>query len=331
MGNLSAAEMAMLPSFINYCYGTDAGDVTYWEGFLKANPAQAPLISEARELVRIGGWMLQAEKEKAAALHKLDGYLAGTSHTPARRRYLPYIAAAAAVAAIVVGSLFLFKPVQQPSAQPGTATAIAETSRKGLTLPDNSFVLLEHGAVIEHTFNGNSRTIKLKGTAYFKVAKDEKRPFSVLAGPYIITALGTSFRINARPDSLQVMLEEGKVKVEQQTASGLQLIAVMAPADRLDLHTGSTSAPARSTFRPTDLQVWKAQEIVFDNTSLDEAVRQIEACYNIRIQLKGIDPKKETFSGRFRNDQLTEVLEVLCFTLNKKYEITDDSTYIVIH
>ena len=53
MGNLSAAEMAMLPSFINYCYGTDAGDVTYWEGFLKANPAQAPLISEARELVRI--------------------------------------------------------------------------------------------------------------------------------------------------------------------------------------------------------------------------------------------------------------------------------------
>ncbi len=150
---------------------------------------------------------------------------------------------------------------------------------------------------MEPGFGSNSRAVRLHGIAYFRVAKDEIRPFRVLAGPYIITALGTSFRVSAKADSLQVMLEEGKVKVERKTADGLELIAVLSPSERLDLHPTTSAAPIRSQFRSTDLQAWKAQEIVFDNTPLDEAVRQLEACYNIRISLEGLDAKKETFSG----------------------------------
>lgn len=333
MGNLTATALATLPSFINYCYGTNEKDVAYWERFLRENPTQSPIIEEARELVTIGGWMVRAEKEKSAALGRLDAYLAEAPRTITIRRFLPYIAAAASLAAVIAVAVFLTRPVH-PSAGPVQATvSTAETNRQGLTLPDSSFILLDHGASVtmEPGFGSDRRTVRLQGVAYFKVAKDHKRPFSVLAGPYIITALGTSFRVSTKPDSLQVMLEEGKVKVEQETSGGRQLIAVLEPSDRLDLHTGNASTPARSTFRNADLQAWKAQEVIFDNTPLDEAVRQIEACYNIQIELKGINPKKETFSGRFRNDRLTEVLEVLCFTLNKTYEITEDSSYIIIH
>ncbi|WP_341835325.1 FecR domain-containing protein [Chitinophaga pollutisoli] len=333
MGNFKAEELATLPSFINYCYGTNAKDVAYWDNFLRENPSNAPLIGEARELVQLGGWMIRAEREKAAAMQKLDTYLSGTPPTGTLRRFFPYIAAAASVAAIVAATVFLFRPGQNTTPATAPVAATSETLRKGLTLPDSSFILLEQGASVamEPGFGGNKRSVRLRGVAYFKVAKDERRPFSVLAGPYIITALGTSFRVSHQADSLQVMLEEGKVKVEQETAEGRQLIAVMAPSDRLDLRISANTPPERTTFRRSDLQAWKAQEIIFDHTPLDEAVRQLEACYDIRIELKGFDPKKETFSGRFRNDRLTEVLEVLCFTLNKRYEITEDTTSIIIH
>lgn len=196
MGNFKAEELATLPSFINYCYGTDAKDVAYWDNFLRENPSKAPLIGEARELVQLGGWMIRAEKEKAAAMQKMDAYLAETPHSGTLRRYFPYIAAAASVAAVVAATVFLSRPrhAAHPAAAPVVATA--ETLRKGLTLPDSSFILLEQGAEVamEPGFGGNTRSVRLKGVAYFKVAQDEHRPFSVLAGPYVITALGTSFR-----------------------------------------------------------------------------------------------------------------------------------------
>ncbi len=95
MGNFTAAELATLPSFINYCYLTDQADVSYWEDFSLKHPDKAALISEARELVRLGGWMLRAEQEKSAALNKLDAYLYPAPAISGRRRMLPYYVAAA--------------------------------------------------------------------------------------------------------------------------------------------------------------------------------------------------------------------------------------------
>ncbi|WP_423737877.1 FecR family protein [Chitinophaga caseinilytica] len=331
MGEFTAAKLATLPSFINYCHGTDRADAAYWERYLQEHPAKAPMIAEARELVNIGSWMVVGEKEKSAALDRLDAYLAAPVVARSRRRYLPYVAAAASVAALIAAAIFLTRPKHAPIA-PVIETA-AQNARKNLLLPDSSVVLLEHGALmeLENDYGNHRRLVRLEGTAYFKVAQDPRKPFSVLAGEYLITALGTSFRVSIRPDSLQVLLEEGKVKVEYVAGKKPELIAVLGPSDRLDLRPGATAAPQRGTFRAAELHTWKAEEIVFDNTPLTEAVRQLEAVYNIRIALQDFDPKKETFSGRFRNDRLTEVLEVLCFTLNKRYEINEDSTEIIIH
>ena len=65
-------------------------------------------------------------------------------------------------------------------------------------------------------FQNNKREIYLEGEAYFKVAKDKTKPFTVFAGALATTALGTQFRITAKkntPGNITVKLFTGKVAI----------------------------------------------------------------------------------------------------------------------
>lgn len=335
MEDISAAQLIGQPSFVNYCFRANPEDVAYWEQYQQAHPEQAPVIAEAKNLLQTGGWLLLAEKEKPAALARLDAYLA--TGAAKRRRLQPWYFAAAAAAAILAFVFIVFPGKQpvQPAAQAYYYSA-AGTARQGVTLPDSSFVLLESGAELRLAdgFGKNGRTMYLRGTAYFQVAKNHLQPFSVQAGPYTVTALGTAFRLTSANSVLQVYLEEGRVKVEETKNGATALVAILEPGDRLDLRAaaaaGKAPAPVRSTFKPAELKAWKASEIVFDNTPLRDVVKQLEACYGISISIDSASLRKETFSGRFRNDALPAVLEVLCFTLNKQYEISPDSNNVTI-
>ncbi|HEY9262472.1 FecR family protein [Chitinophaga sp.] len=336
MDDISIEKLIGDPSFINYCFHTDENDVRYWNSWLQAHPEQATLIREAMEMVKAAGWLLQAEKEKPAAMAKMDEWLLHST-APVRRLHWYYTAAAAAMVLIFAGVWYLRTA---PATPPRIVTAVRplqllyrNTGKaiQGVLLPDSSYVLLESGASLqlENTFGKTARSMALNGTAYFKVYRDPMRPFNVKGAEYIVTALGTAFRMTSANGKLQVMLEEGKVMVEKNSRGTRTLIANLLPAQSLLIDAASSRPKGTQTFTPAALNAWKAQEIVFDHTPVSEVILQLQACYNIHIQIADTTLQKEVFSGRFKNDALPAVLEVLCFTLNKQYQFSDSTSVII--
>jgi len=335
MESVSIEKLMAQPSFISYCFKTGEEDMRYWENWLREHPEHQQVAEEAREMVMAAGWLSYAEKEKPLALAQLDEYLL-TASGPRTRSLRWYYAAASLV--LVLAAAWYFKPAHTATSvvagRPAPLRLHYSTQghpRQGFILQDSSYVLLESNTLLEldSSFGATGRSMTLNGVAYFKVSPNQHRPFKVRSAAYTVTALGTAFRMTAQPTSLHVLLEEGKVKVEKETAGKQTLIAYLLPSESLLLEQDSRKSPQPQRFAQSTLNAWKAQEIIFDHTPLSEVVLQLEACYNIKISMEGVNLQQEIFSGRFKNDALPAVLDVLCFTLNKQYQFADSTNVLI--
>ena len=67
-----------------------------------------------------------------------------------------------------------------------------------LVLSDGTSVRLNSGSILRYpvSFSGKERTVELSGEAFFEVATDSLRPFSVKTDGLVVKAYGTSFNIN---------------------------------------------------------------------------------------------------------------------------------------
>lgn len=96
------------------------------------------------------------------------------------------------------------------------------TGQETLQLSDGSVVYLNQHTTIAYPkhFDKTSRKMELlKGSAFFEVAKDENRPFSVISGDVITKVLGTTFNIVKRDSAFSVTVASGKVKVSSKNNS----------------------------------------------------------------------------------------------------------------
>ncbi|WP_188133946.1 FecR domain-containing protein [Chitinophaga sp. CF418] len=88
---------------------------------------------------------------------------------------------------------------------------------KRIQLADGSLIILANNSEIAYRepFT-EKRDITLIGKAYFKVAHDKRRPFTVISGDISTTAVGTEFTVTAFGSSKKVVvrLYEGKVVVK---------------------------------------------------------------------------------------------------------------------
>lgn len=83
-----------------------------------------------------------------------------------------------------------------------------------ITLTDGTIVELDADSAIALDFTATSRNVRLlRGRAFFDVAKDTGRPFSVLAAEGSATALGTRFTVHEWAGTVTVSVEESAVAV----------------------------------------------------------------------------------------------------------------------
>ncbi|MBL8268726.1 FecR family protein [Steroidobacter sp.] len=99
--------------------------------------------------------------------------------------------------------LLTYQQTQTPSG--GTLKAL---------LPDGSTVDAGGYTLLRTVYTAGARTVTLKhGEAFFRVAPDASRPFTVRAGSTTITAVGTAFNVRWSGDHVVVAVAEGTVKV----------------------------------------------------------------------------------------------------------------------
>jgi len=93
-----------------------------------------------------------------------------------------------------------------------------------IELDDGSIVTLNTGGQLVVDYTGQIRRILLeRGEAYFYVAEDPERPFTVDLDVRSVTAIGTAFNIRKLPEGCQVAVLEGAVALHELPEAPLLL------------------------------------------------------------------------------------------------------------
>lgn len=167
-------------------------------------------------------------------------------------------------------------------------TAVGEA--RTVVLSDGSRMFVNTDTRVSISFDRERRGVQVAGgEVAFDVAKDASRPFVVCAAGSEVVALGTSFSVRLEPSGretagrLSVTLIEGQVSLRPAAVEDRQGLApaqamVMRPGERVQLEkAGSGAATRQKIDRPRLDQVtaWKRNEVVFDRTTLKDAIAEM--------------------------------------------------------
>ncbi len=200
-------------------------------------------------------------------------------------------------------------------------------------LPDGSTVSLNSGSSIEYTtdFNSRERVVHLTGEAFFEVKKILDKPFKVIAGGVVTTALGTSFDVRAFPNAerVYVSLVTGKVSVANldsvTVTEGWE--SILIPGEQLIYHL-PTKVTSKGPFDFRNMINWKDGVLYFEDTELKEVVATLERWFDANIILKNVPVNAPRFSGEFKNESLDNILMAMSYS--GKIKFTQNNKEIVI-
>jgi transmembrane sensor len=175
-------------------------------------------------------------------------------------------------------------------------TAKGEVRR--MELPDGSVMTLGPASAIALNFQSQHRTVDLlAGMSFFEVAKDAKRPFSVLSSSVSATALGTAFDVSNDADILTVSVDHGLVKVRTSDAtlgSGVDL------AENQWISVDPSSGDVdRGLKESGQIASWRNNLIIADREPVSALVARIGRWIPGRIVIGDFHIGKQRVSGVF--------------------------------
>lgn len=197
--------------------------------------------------------------------------------------------------------------------------------KSNLTLQDGSKVILNSGSSLRYikNFEPHQRIVELRGEAFFEVAEDKDRPFTVKTGPVATTALGTSFNIKAyENESLDISLVTGLVAVNQDWIQSQQVNLKKGEGLQIDLKEDRMK---RVLFDKDKVLAWTNKSIVFDRMPIAEIKRTLENWYGVTIRFSNQPKSDLKVSGRFQDQTLRNVLEGLSYSARFDFTIDKDN------
>ena len=220
-----------------------------------------------------------------------------------------------------------------------------------LVLADGTKVWLNAGTRLRYQANYgiNDRVVYLDGEGYFSVVKNPKKPFIVQTSGLKIKAFGTSFNVKAYAEEriVTTTLVEGIVKIE---GKGVNLslkpkevvivdkeIPKCAAKDTKKMATANANVPHRtaehkisivnenvkvtSNVNTTIYTSWKDNLWIIESEPLKNIAVIIERKFNVTLDIKSPELNQYTFTGKFNNETLEQILDIIKLTAPLNYQI----------
>lgn len=259
---------------------------------------------------------------------------------PALIKLMPWTAAAAAVI-IVAFSIWFYLPGKKKTGNISQVAKVEKTTTRKMTqqpwqqhqnnsgnkqkiqLPDGSIALLAPSASLKFkpAFDSTKRNLFLEGEAFFDVAKDRSRPFTVYTGNLSTTALGTSFRITTKAAAVRVQLLTGKVVVRatKKSLPGWKNDVYLLPGQQMNYDAASSlvNISGKEETRKSGISIKQpvhapAEKMEFDNTPLEQVLDQLAKHHRVSITYKATDLNGLGFTGTiFYKDSLPVILQAI--------------------
>ncbi len=266
------------------------------EAWRSASPDNAAAWREAEHV-----WAVLGEAGPSVRTERAN---AGRAATPRRRWGQP--AAVAAVALALAACLVLaVLPSIGLWLAADYSTATAELRR--IELEDGSVVQLGAGSAIDLAWTEERRRIRLlAGEAYFEVAPDPSRPFTVEAAGVEAEALGTAFDVRLVAGAVSVAVEHGRVAV----ARGGDLLAPSLTAGDW-ARVGLDGSVEKGRIAPELVAAWRQGMLVARDESVADILSELRRHYRgtIVVAASGLEERRVT--GVYRLGEPIVALEAL--------------------
>jgi len=197
------------------------------------------------------------------------------------------------------------------------------TDFQTLQLPDGSTITLNAGSQIKYKkdFNTNHRSLTMTGEAYFDV-QNGNTPFVIQTNQGQVTVLGTSFNVRSREDGFEVGVNEGIVKVSNDSKSVIlhkgQMIGVDSNFDEKNLQNISY----------TNYPDWMHEKLVCEQTPLSEVCDEIERTFGISFEFANPSFSDITVTGVIDAKDLNTVLSTISFLTQHEFKFDGDTCTI---
>ena len=291
--------------------GNPAPDA-YWTAWMERHPGGKAMIDAAREVllsIRFAEHRPDPSRKAAAR----ESYLAGLAAAMERERRARVVrmfrsaAAAAAVLLVVSAGWYAWRNLRAEE----YVTAYGEIRR--LTLPDHTEVVLQANSRLrvagKWRYDGD-RKVQLDGEAWFKVPPIAQHgnpapPFTVSAGNASITVLGTTFNVRHRRRALEVVLIDGKVRVDAGEKS-----RVLTPGEKVRFVKGQ---PVMSVTQADTAAVaaWTKGQLVLHRTTAEEVLHYLEDNYGYTVRQVDSSLLKKELEGEFVQGKPEDILFLL--------------------
>lgn len=278
------------------------------------------------------------------------------------RRTRLRLAASGVTAAVLVAVGVFWQ--QRPGAGTGLPTHPASTvvsQPETQVLPDGSIVELNRGAHVTAAFtaagDGVRRVVLERGEAHFQVKKNPLRPFIVVAAGVEVRAVGTAFAVQLGAQSVEVLVTEGRVAVDQPTANPLptsspatgapaapvtpEPLAFVTAGHRVQVEFAAVPAAALVPPPPVlavtetelrDRLAWRVPLLEFSGTPLAEVIPMFNRhnAGSAQPPLVLADPAlgELQVSGVLRADNIASLLRLLQTEFGIVAESRDGSTFL---
>jgi ferric-dicitrate binding protein FerR (iron transport regulator) len=289
------------------------------EEWATASEDNQAIFREAKKLAQaLDLWQDMRQYDVSKALNQVNNQI---QNTPRRQRkslyeYWQRVAAILFLPLLLASAgLYYYQQVREER-QPVIWQTVTVTNglRAQVKLADGSTVWLNGGSQLTYpsSFSGKERQVTLVGEAYFKVAKNEKQPFYVQAGPLKVAVTGTTFNVSHYPDDGQttVVLTSGKVSLLGKDRQQWIKLAEMKPCEMAvyDDYRHEISIAQADTEKYTS---WINGSLIFRDDLMTEVVKKLNRRYNVDIVIADREIAQYVYTATFRDETVERILYLL--------------------
>lgn len=336
------------PQFISWVLYPNSVSNSFWEDWITNHPDHRTIVLQAKEII-LKMQFHHLEPKETDFDDVLSGILQGkksqylqdnkkTFNGGFSNSFRYYSRIAAAIIFILLGSLAVIKIFQvepEISVVNEETTYITKKNPRGqrsiIELQDGSKVYLnaESEIVYLEGFSGDVREIKIKGEAFFEVAKDTLRPFLVVAEGTFTKALGTSFNVKTsnEEEGVTISLTSGKVIVGSlDDSDNVEKQVVLDPGEKASYN--ASQGFKKEKFDYDEHISWKDGVLYFKNADYNEVIQKLERWYDVKFVVTGAPPTDWNYDGSFQNSSLERLLERLAYVQDFEFELKGKTIHL---
>ena len=254
----------------------------------------------------------EADKIKAEIIDKIKtGSNKQTKSVISISRAWMKIAAALLVLLTIGGGIVLYNNITAVHLLSNNSETL-----KNVTLPDGSVITLDKYSSLSYKtdwLKRFQREVTLEGRAYFVITKDPSNPFRVKASDITITVLGTKFTVSEIAEKVQIVLNEGKVRVSSLKTDRSFMLSQIG--EQLIFSNGNFVK--QNTINKNLYFSWLNEKLHFRNCTVGEAVEFLSDSYNLNINIDDGKILQKQLFGSAPSDDPNLIIKAIAYITDK--------------